>query len=124
MITGDIIRRFTPDHLPLVVATLGATVTLGCPGTWYEFFWGDGNLDRVLSFSGAAVFMAHLWVRAVLSLRGNRRGRALLPFGALPLVLDSPLFLALWGMWERPEFRKYLWSRPPPTPMPSDPPAG
>src|SRR4051812_36330021 len=82
MVTGDMLKRFSPDQLLMIAVTLGAMFSLGCAGTWYEFFWGDGDGERAMFFTAVAVFAVPLGVGAALSLRGDRRGRAPLRFGA------------------------------------------
>jgi hypothetical protein len=112
----------TPRML-LITTCLGAIFTLMCVASWWAYFFGDGDGERAAFCSAVGVFAAPLWAGSVLALRGDRRGRRLLRFGAAPLVLEPSLFMAIWTLADSPEYQRYVWSLPPRKPTPDDPPA-
>jgi hypothetical protein len=105
--------KLCPEYQLHFAATMGMSLSFLCGAGWYEFFWGDGDGERALFLSAAGLFAGPLAIGAGLSFRGDRRGRRWLRFGSFLFVFKPSWFIALWGLWDSPEFRQYLACIPP-----------
>ena len=96
----------------LLPGSFGALFSVMFVASWVAYFWGDGDGERALFLTAAAVFAVPLLVGSIQLARRRASGLGLLRFGCALFLCEPQVRRLLMTMDKHPDFVEYMAGRP------------